>query len=258
MATILVTGASRGLGLEVTRQLAAAAHDVIAGVRDAASAQRTMRDLGSLAGSIRVVTLDVTDADGVRVMASSLAESPGRIDVVVNNAGASFDGFDASVAERTVDTNYRGAARVTDAVSPLLPRGGRIVMVSSGMGELSALSPELRRRFADPALSRESLDALVARFVADVREGRHAERGWPSNAYRVSKVAMNALTRILARELADREIAVNAVCPGWVRTDLGGRSASRSVEQGATGIVWAATRATVSGGFFRDAKPIAW
>jgi NAD(P)-dependent dehydrogenase (short-subunit alcohol dehydrogenase family) len=100
----------------------------------------------------------------------------------------------------------------------------------------------------------------VAEFVADVKAGKHEERGWPSSAYRVSKAAMNALARIYARELAPRRILVNAVCPGWVRTDMGGPSAPRTVEVGAHSIAWAALipDGGPTGGFFRDGKAVEW
>ena len=101
-------------------------------------------------------------------------------------------------------------------------------------------------------------------FVADVAAGQYRQRGWPSNAYRVSKIGLNALVRVWAPAFAERRIAINAVCPGWVRTDMGGRSASRGVEKGAASIVWAATRpasgdgAAPTGGFFRDGRRIEW
>jgi carbonyl reductase 1 len=133
-------------------------------------------------------------------------------------------------------------------------------MVSSGMGELSAYSPALKARFLAPTLDRAALDALVNEFVEAVRRGEQVAAGWPSNAYRVSKAAMNALVRVLAPDLAARGIAVNAVCPGWVRSDMGGASAPRSLAEGAAGIVWAATlpKDGPTGGFFRDGRPIAW
>jgi NAD(P)-dependent dehydrogenase (short-subunit alcohol dehydrogenase family) len=133
-------------------------------------------------------------------------------------------------------------------------------MVSSGMGELSGLGAELRAQFAVENLSREALAALVERFVSDVGVGGRRRSAWPSDAYRVSKVALNALTRILAKELGPRGVHVNAVCPGWVRTDMGGSGAPRSVERGAEGIVWAATLGPEgpNGGFYRDGRAIAW
>jgi carbonyl reductase 1 len=123
----------------------------------------------------------------------------------------------------------------------------------------SCLAPALRERLFSPELTRDDLVQLVRTFVADVESGRHTAAGWPSSAYRVSKVGLNALTRVLARELAPRRIRVNAVCPGWVRTDMAGAGATRSVEAGAASIVWAAAREDgPTGGFFRDGRPIPW
>jgi NAD(P)-dependent dehydrogenase (short-subunit alcohol dehydrogenase family) len=114
----------------------------------------------------------------------------------------------------------------------------------------------------DPALTRDGLVALLRAFPGDVEGGRHRQIGWPSSAYSTSKVGLNTLVRLLAPELAARHIRVNAVCPGWVRTDMGGRSAPRGVEQGAASIVWGATLEGASGqptgGFFRDGRAIAW
>jgi NAD(P)-dependent dehydrogenase (short-subunit alcohol dehydrogenase family) len=179
----------------------------------------------------------------------------------VNNAGTSFKGFDAELAERTLRANFYGPMHLTDALLPALDPRARIVMVSSGMGELSCLGSELRGRF-DPPPERDELIALMRRFVDDVRSGHHERQGWPSNAYRVSKVGLNALTRGYADRLVSThpEVKVNAVCPGWVRTRMGGPSAHRSVEKGADGVVWAATLPAdgPSGGFFRDARAIDW
>jgi len=156
---------------------------------------------------------------------------------------------------RSLETLVRGFCS-----GPAIRDGGRIVMVSSGMGEVSALSPELRKRFMATNLDRATLVGLVQEFVRDVALGRHAERGWPTSAYRVSKVGLNALARVLAAELAPRHIKVNAVCPGWVRTAMGGSGAPRSLEQGAESIAWAALLGAdgPTGGFFRDGQRIAW
>jgi len=261
--TALVTGASRGLGLETARQLAAGGSHVIVTSRRAADARAAATEISAgAAGSVEALPLplDVTDPATIAAAADHLRAAGTAIDVLVNNAGIAMDGFNEEVARRTIDTNFFGPLRVTGALLPLIPRGGAAVMVSSGMGELAGVDPGLRARFTDPALTRHALAALAREFVADVAAGRHRERGWPSSAYRVSKVALNALVRVWAPALADAGIVINAVCPGWVRTDMGGSGAPRSVEKGAASIVWAATRAggDLTGGFFRDGHRIDW
>jgi carbonyl reductase 1 len=255
MPNALVTGANRGLGLETARQLLGRGYHVLVTAREEAAAATAARSLGKGA---RALALDVTEPASIARAEASLDHGL-VIHALVNNAGISFDGFDADIAFRTLDTNYRGAVRVTDAFARRLAADASIVMVSSGMGELSAASPELRQRLLAPELTLGELDALVDDFVARVRLGARELGGWPRSAYRASKIALNAYTRWLAQTLPPGQ-RVNAVCPGWVRTRMGGAAANRSVERGAAGIVWAATlRADgPNGGFFRDERAIGW
>jgi carbonyl reductase 1 len=208
---------------------------------------------------VRHFVLDVTQRDSIDQLAEQVGDG---LDILINNAGISMKGFDANVARGTLAVNFWGAKNVTDRLLPLVRSGGRIVMVSSGMGELSSVSPALRERFLDPSLTVNQLTELVDSFVSDVAAGKHGERGWPSSAYRVSKVALNALTRVLSRDLASdpRHILINAACPGWVRTNMGGTGAPRSPEQGARTPVWLALlpEGGPTGGFFRDQRTIDW
>jgi NAD(P)-dependent dehydrogenase (short-subunit alcohol dehydrogenase family) len=256
----IVTGATRGLGLETARQLASRGWRIGLTGRDVERGQRAVDALKASGAIASFWPLDVADAGSIRSFAAHARKAWPAIHALVNNAGVSLSGFDASVARRSIDTNFYGPMRLTDELVDLLASPSNVVMVSSGMGELAGLSPELRGRFADPSLTREELVQLVERFVRDVDQGSFRQSGWPSNAYRVSKVALNALARLMAKDLTPRDVHVNAVCPGWVRTDMGGSSAPRSVERGAEGIVWAATlgRGGPSGGFFRDERAIAW
>ena len=256
----VVTGANRGLGLETCRQLAQRGLQVILTSRAVAQGQAAVDQLRSQGLAVRHQPLDVTDPASAATLADSLRQEGGRIDALVNNAGIALEGFDADVARRTLAVNCFGVMTVVDHLLPLLVPHGRIVMVSSAMGELDGLPTALRDQFLDPALTRDGLMDLLNRFVHDVEAGRHLERGWPANAYRISKVGLNAFTRILARELAGLAIRVNAVSPGWVRTAMGGPGATRSVEEGARGIVWAALVGPdgPTGGFFRDGQPIPW
>jgi len=254
---VIVTGGNRGLGLETCRQLAQQGYPVLLTARDLAQAEQAAASLGS-AGTVRAAQLDVTSEASAQALATRAQSELGPLHALVNNAGISLKGFDAEVVEGTLAVNFFGALRVTRALLPLVEDGGNVVMVSSGMGELNAYSAQVKARFLDERLDVDGLVALVGEFAAGVRAGRHEAEGWPSSAYRVSKAALNALTRILARQSG--RLHINAVCPGWVKTDMGGASANRSVEQGARGIVWAATLAEggAHGGFFRDGKAIPW
>jgi NAD(P)-dependent dehydrogenase (short-subunit alcohol dehydrogenase family) len=223
----LVTGANRGIGHEVVRQLATKGLSTILAARDSDKAEAAAHALAAAGLPVTGRQLDVTDQGGVDALAKGLD----RLDVLVNNAGIYLDEDVAAVdpdldrIRMTLETNLFGAWRTTVALLPQMRAGGygRIVNVSSGAGQLADM--------------------------------------WGSSpGYRVSKTALNAVTRMLAYELADTNILVNSVCPGWVRTDMGGRGASRSVEEGADTAVWLATLPDdgPSGGFFRDRKPIPW
>ncbi|WP_266184180.1 SDR family oxidoreductase [Dyella humicola] len=227
----LVSGANRGLGLEVTRQLAASGMTVLLGSRDASAGERAARQLRSEGGNVFVAPLDVTSPADVYALAKRIERDYGRLDILVNNAGACFDAgneassVDMTIVRQALEINLLGAWQLTEAMLPLMRRHdyGRIVNVSSGCG---------------------AIDSECA----------------SSPAYRVSKAALNSHTRMLAMELGGSGILVNAVCPGWVATDMGGHG-GRPVAEGAAGIVWAATlpsRPALNGGFFRDRMRIDW
>lgn len=230
-AVAVVTGAGRGIGLEVARQLAARGMTVVACARDVDAARAAVADVP---GTFEFARLDVTsdvDADALGELLGSFQQG---VAALVNNAGVVLDGWGASVFETPLDTlrstweiNTLGVLRVTQAVVPHLQRSderARIVNVSSGMGQL-------------------------------------AQMGSGHVGYRTSKTALNALTRVFAAELGDTAL-VASVCPGWVRTDMGGESATRDVSEGADTIVWLASGeaddTAGTGHFWRDRKVIAW
>jgi carbonyl reductase 1 len=256
--TALVTGANRGLGLETCRQLARRDFRVLLTSRSG-DGHAAARRLAGDGFAVEYRPLDVVHPASIAALAHQLRGEGARLDTLVNNAGIYPRNFDAEIARKTLEVNFFGALYVTDALLALVPDGGNIVMVSSGLGELSCLAPALRDKFMNPDLTRDALLGLMHSFVEDVEHGRHSKAGWPSSAYAVSKVGLNALVRVLAPELAGRRIRVNAVCPGWARTDMGGKGAPRSVEKGAASIVWAAASEDgPTGGFFRDGKQIPW
>jgi NAD(P)-dependent dehydrogenase (short-subunit alcohol dehydrogenase family) len=227
----LVTGANRGLGFETCRQLTRLGLHVILTSRDPRRGEQAAAALTGQSSTVDFHPLDVTDEDSIAALQTFVDRQYGRLDVLVNNAGVYLDEsvsvFDVPMHEfrLTMETNFYGPLTLCRVIVPLMKKHGygRVVNVSSGFGSVS-------------------------------------EPGGYVASYRVSKVALNALTRIVAAEVNPREIKVNAVDPGWVRTDMGGRSAPRSVEQGAETIVWLATlpHDGPSGGFFRDKRPIPW
>jgi NAD(P)-dependent dehydrogenase (short-subunit alcohol dehydrogenase family) len=217
----LVTGGNRGIGLAVVRLLADLGLDVFLGCRDLEAAAAVATSVGP---DVTPVRIDVAERASVLSARDELA--PDGVDVLVNNAGVNPRGREsAEEIERTWQTNTLGAWRVTQAfLPPMRERGwGRIVNVST-----------------------------------EVAADGHESRG--GGIYRASKVAMNATTRALAEDLAGTGILVNAISPGWCRSDMGGSSAPRSAEQGAASIVWGVMLPDVgpTGGFFQDGEPLPW
>lgn len=230
MATALITGAGRGIGLEVARELARDGFDVVMGVRDP-------RRAPALPGG-RVEQLDVSSPESIEALARRLAGRGERLDVLVNNAGVY-----RSPPRETWEVNVRGPLLLTRALAPILAPGARVVLVSSGLGSLSGQPESVARRLRDPALTVDD----ILRLSEEAPDG-----------YGASKAALNALARLFARELP--EARVNSVDPGWVRTDMGGPGAPRSVKQGAASVLWAVRLSPdgPTGGWFRDGKPLPW
>jgi NAD(P)-dependent dehydrogenase (short-subunit alcohol dehydrogenase family) len=225
----LISGGNRGIGREIARQLAGQSYRVVIGSRELAKGEEAAHELGQ---NVTAVQLDVTDEDSIIAAVASVERDLERLDVLVNNAGIvgggwSTNAVDADLDEvrRTLETNLFGAWRLTEEALPLMRKNGygRIVNISSGMGQLS-------------------------------------DMGGHSPAYRLSKTGLNVLTRMLTAELGEENILVNSVCPGWVRTDMGTQSARVSVQEGADTPVWLATLPDDGprGGFFRNREPIPW
>ncbi|HET7499440.1 MAG TPA: SDR family NAD(P)-dependent oxidoreductase [Kofleriaceae bacterium] len=250
--TALITGGNRGIGQEVARVLAQDGWDVLIGARDRQKGEAAAARLRTQSGGrLKPVELDVTSDASIASAVQKLRDGAIRIHALVNNAGVYGRARGTEGIARTIETNFFGPLRVTLGVLPLLDDGATVTNVTSGLGALANLDDAHRRLLDDPALTRDALVAHVQDFV------RAGGAGWGTDAYGVSKAALNALTRVLARELSPRQVRVNATCPGWVRTDMGGRGAPRSVEDGAASVLFGVTT-THSGGVFRDGRRIAF
>ena len=230
MKTVLVTGANKGIGREVASQLARKGFHVFVAARNPDAGRKAADEIAKQSGKATFIEVDVTDNASVKAAAREFSKIADHLDVLVNNAGIMMDGDDAilevsdNIFRRTIETNVLGALRTTRAFTPLLvkSKAPRVINVSSSGGQLTG--------------------------GAD---------GW-SPAYCISKTALNGVTSQLAAALP--KFAVNSVCPGWVRTDMGGRNATRSLEEGADTIVWLASEAPqgLTGKFLRDRKEIPW
>ncbi len=227
---IVVTGGNRGIGFEIVRQLAARGAQVVLTARKPEAGAEAVAKLATSSPNVQFHPLDVTSEQSVVALRQFIEQKFGHLDVLINNAGIFLkqDGAGLEVSldtvRQTLETNTLAPLRLAQALAPLIKhsRSGRIINVSSGMGALSEM------------------------------DGGYA-------AYRISKTALNAVTAILAAELKG-SVAVNSICPGWVRTDMGGANAERDVSQGADTPVWLALDAPqeLSGKLLRDRKVIAW
>ena len=228
-STALITGASRGIGREVARTLAREGWHVLSAVRDPKSAP----------SETQAEAVDMADPESIEDLAKRLRIRDERLDALVNNAGV-YNG----PARRIWDINVRGPLLLTRALQPLLAPNARVVMVTSGLGHLSAQPGGLVRRLSDATLSLSDLEHLADEAP---------------DGYAASKAALNAMARLFANELKPQGILVNAISPGWVRSDMGGRNAPRSVEQGASSVLWGVRLPSggPTGGVFEDGKAIA-
>jgi NAD(P)-dependent dehydrogenase (short-subunit alcohol dehydrogenase family) len=228
----VVTGANKGIGVEICRQLAQQGINVVLTARDRGRGEKAAAVLQREGLNTIFHALDVTDPKQVQGLADYMARTHARCDILVNNAGIMIDKRGASVLQvpletmiTTLETNFYGPLQISQALVPLMRRHryGRIVNLSSGLGQLEGMGD-----------------------------------GTP--AYRASKAALNVLTLMFAAATRGSGILVNSMCPGWVRTDMGGPNAARSVENGAQTAVWLAMLPDdgPTGGFFRDRMPIAW
>ncbi|HET7159075.1 MAG TPA: SDR family oxidoreductase [Burkholderiales bacterium] len=228
----LVSGGNRGIGYAICKALAQHGVSVVLAARDAAKGKAAAKALQGEGLQVEFQRLDVTSCRSIRACVASVAQRRGRIDILINNAGVMIDPRGSGFLDSKLDTyrdtleaNLFGPLQLAQAVIPLMKahRYGRIVNLSSGLAQLAEM-----------------------------------KAGTP--AYRISKTALNALTRILAAEFKESNVLVNAMCPGWVKTGMGGDQAPRTPNEGADTAVWLATLPDdgPSGGFFRDRKPLAW
>ncbi|CAA7035130.1 unnamed protein product [Microthlaspi erraticum] len=274
----VVTGANRGIGLEIARQLASHGLTVVLTARNVDAGLEAAKSLTQQEGlKVDFHQLDVTDSSSIREFGCWIKQTFGGLDILVNNAGVNYNlGYDNSVefAERVVSTNYQGTKNMIKAMIPLMRpslQGARIVNVSSRLGRVNGrrnrlANVELRDELSNPdLLTEELIDRTVSKFIDQVKDGTWESGGWPQTFtdYSLSKLAVNAYTRLMAKELSRRregeKIYVNSFCPGWVKTAMTGYAGNMSPEDAADTGVWLSlvlSEEAVTGKFFAERREI--
>eukprot|EP00736_Rhodelphis_marinus_P004215 Rmarinus@m.21029 len=264
----IVTGANKGIGLEIVRSLCQKLnhndYDVVLCSRTLSNGDSAAKILESEGLHPVVMQLDITDKSSIDKFTNEITKKYGKINILVNNAGMAYKMAStaplAEQAEVTVACNFFGTMHLCNALLPHMAEGGRVVNVSSRAGQFANLSEDLRKQFLSPDLTEEELISLMNKFVADAKAGRIAEGGWPSTTYGVSKIGVTALTMVHARRMQKegRNVLVNALCPGWCRTDMAGDKAPKTASDGADTPVWLATHAglTAQGKFFGERQEL--
>ena len=225
---IVITGGNRGIGYGLLKILSDK-HNVIITVRNNKKGQSTIAELSHSKNAINYVVMDVDNSDSVMRAADDIKQKFNNVDLLINNAGILIKEYQLPAIEtsedsilKTFNTNTLGVLRVCKSIVPLMVNGGRIINISSGMGQLDEMDSG-------------------------------------STAYRISKTALNALTKILSNELLSKGIKVNTICPGWVKTDMGGENAALTIEESTTQIADFALRDNFPNGqFLRDGEIIPW
>lgn len=268
MKTILVTGGNRGIGLEICKQLHHLGHTIIMGTRDTARGVEAARSADI---DVQVFPLDVTDEQSIIALKSRVDRNFGKLDVLINNAGLGSTHFNSNnSAARTgrdiLRMSGKTGKKIKELIKPVLKRTGFI----SNDDNVKSIDMDRVRHIMDTnlygpwmmishfiPLLEKSDDARIINISSGMGALESLDGEYP--AYRMSKVSLNALTIMFARELEVKKIVVNAMCPGWVRTDMGGPDAPRQVNQGADTAVWLATeRIGETGKFYRDREIIPW
>ena len=268
MKTVLVTGGNRGIGLEICRQLDELGHTVILGSRDLEKGKEAAR---SFSDNVIVKQLDVTNEESIQKLFEFVKNDFGKLDVLINNAGlgARHEGHENAIlygVKNIMETNFHGAWRMVQKFTPLLRKAG-IGAQRKGARNISLMSVKhlMETNFYGAwrmmqifiPLLLKSKNGRIINMSSGMGELKSLSGDSPG--YSLSKSSLNALTIMLSNELKEKGIKVNAMCPGWVKTDMGGSNAPRHVSQGADTAVWLTTEKKIpTGKIFRDRKEINW
>lgn len=241
---ILITGCNKGVGFGIIKNLAARPdnHSFIMAVRSAERGKQALEELEKTVPKVSertiIQVLDISKTESIDKFVQWVKDSGKKIDCLINNAGMAYKGdvFNEEVVRVTFQTNFYGTIDFTEKMLPYIVDSGKIITVASSAGKLSRLSSEeLKKKFDNPKITRDEVFALAKQFYDNAVDGTFESKGWPRQGYAISKLCLNIYLRTLGRnpEVVKKGIQVYSCCPGWVRTDMAGPKATRSIEEGA-------------------------
>jgi len=276
LTTILVTGSNKGIGYGIIKSLLETqsnsknwGYKIIFTSRDINRGQEVISEFNKTFGDLKEYLiykqLDITNEESINDTVNFIKKEFGNIDILLNNAGTAFKGqiFDVNVFDTTFSTNFYGTVNITEKFieNNLIKENGKIIFIGSMTGNLKKLGDGLLNEFQNKEMDNEKLFDLAKRFRNSIEKGTNKEDGWGSNIYAVSKMFINKYASLVGFRNAvyDRNIQVYSCCPGWVRTDMGGPKAHRSIEEGVVCPVYLVQlehkiNKDLQGKFFEDCK----
>jgi carbonyl reductase 1 len=265
---VLITGANRGLGKGLIEALLSSPNKysttIIMTSRDLSKGQAALNQITEKFPTeiLKLYQLDVTDHNSISAFAYHIQEKHNKIDVLVNNAGVMISTFSYETTLTTLNTNFYGLYNLTTKLLPLVSDTGHIINLSALLGNTTFIpNKTIQEQLLSPSLTIEQLLGLAKQYVDSVKDGNFKDLGWPRLPYNVSKAFVNAYTRILHKEFRDKNTGrrANALHPGWVKTDLGGKNAPLTIEEGVKTAAFLVSDSTQeSGKFWHNSKIEPW
>ncbi|KAL4472403.1 hypothetical protein ABPG74_018352 [Tetrahymena malaccensis] len=237
---IIITGSNKGIGLGIVENLSTKPYHIIMACRSIDRANEARQKILSSNPNSKIDTfeLDVDSTDSIDKFVQNIHNQYGQIDILLNNSGMAFKGddFGVEVIEQTFRTNFYGTIDLTEKLLPYIKENGKVIFIGSSLGKYYLVkgNQTIQEQLQNPNLTKDELFGVAKQFYEDVKDNTYESKGWAKSAYGISKLCINHYASVLSRyeSIIQKNIQVYSCCPGWVRTDLGGNNAHRSIEEG--------------------------